>query len=136
MLCYQMTLCYDKLRHAIVDVRQARDQADEANAAKSIFLANVSHELRTPLNAIIGYSEMLHDELEDGHDVDRPQFQQDLDRIIMSGRQLLGLIDDILDLSKIETGKMTLSCNTFEPGTVLTQVCDNLATIEVQPPRW
>ena len=96
----------DKLRNAIYDVRRARDSADEANAAKSMFLANVSHELRTPLNAIIGYSEMLHDELGDTGELNRPQFQQDLGTIISSGQQLLTLIDDILDLSKIETGKM------------------------------
>ena len=119
----------DKLRNAIYDVQRAKDVADEANAAKSIFLANVSHELRTPLNAIIGYSEMLHDELDDRRDVDRPQFQRDLDRIIQSGRQLLSLINDILDLSKIETGKMSLHCESFKPGEILTQVCDSLAPL-------
>ena len=119
----------DKLRHAIVDVRQARDQADEANAAKSIFLANVSHELRTPLNAIIGYSEMLQDELDDPEDVDRPQFRRDLNQIIKSGRQLLALINDILDLSKIETGKMSLHCETFSPAEILQQSCDAIAPL-------
>ena len=119
----------DKLRNAIYDVRRAKDSADEANAAKSIFLANVSHELRTPLNAIIGYSEMLHDELGDERDVDRNQFQQDLDKIIMSGRQLLALINDILDLSKIETGKMSLHCETFPPADILNQVCESLAPL-------
>ena len=119
----------DKLRNAIYDVRRAKDSADEANAAKSIFLANVSHELRTPLNAIIGYSEMLHDELGDERDVDRNQFQQDLDKIIMSGRQLLALINDILDLSKIETGKMSLHCETFPPAEILNQVCESLAPL-------
>ncbi len=119
----------DKLRNAIYDVQRAKDTADEANAAKSIFLANVSHELRTPLNAIIGYSEMLHDELDDRRDVDRPQFQRDLDKIIQSGRQLLSLINDILDLSKIETGKMSLHCESFKPGEILNQVCDSLAPL-------
>tara|TARA_R110002110_G_scaffold415560_1_gene650693 strand:+ start:28487 stop:30016 length:1530 start_codon:yes stop_codon:yes gene_type:complete len=119
----------DKLRNAIYDVRKARDVADEANAAKSIFLANVSHELRTPLNAIIGYSEMLHDELDDNRDVDRPQFQADLDKIVRSGRQLLTLINDILDLSKIETGKMSLHCETFDAADVIHQVCDTLAPL-------
>jgi signal transduction histidine kinase len=116
----------DKLRNAIYEVQQARDTADDANAAKSIFLANVSHELRTPLNAIIGYSEMLHDELDDEQEVDRKQFQIDLDKIVLSGRQLLSLINDILDLSKIETGKMSLHCETFSPGEILISVCDSL----------
>ncbi|MEP5763090.1 MAG: ATP-binding protein [Halieaceae bacterium] len=98
----------DKLRNAIEEVRSAKEDADRANQAKSSFLANVSHELRTPLNAIIGYSEMLFDELEDKSEVDKPQFQSDLDKIIISGKQLLSLINDILDLSKIETGKMPL----------------------------
>ncbi|MEZ5571712.1 MAG: HAMP domain-containing sensor histidine kinase [Halioglobus sp.] len=119
----------DKLRNAIFDVRKARDAADEASAAKSIFLANVSHELRTPLNAIIGYSEMLHDELGDKKDIDRPQFRQDLGTIINSGRQLLTLIDDILDLSKIETGKMSLHCEDFNPTEIVKQTCEVLAPL-------
>ena len=69
--------------------------AEAANEAKSMFLANVSHELRTPLNAIIGYSEMLQDELSDGIEIDRDQFNHDLTTIIFSGRQLLALINDI-----------------------------------------
>ena len=119
----------EKLRNAMEDVSQARDAADEANAAKSLFLANVSHELRTPLNAIIGYSEMLHDELADQDEVDREQFRYDLDKIILSGRQLLTLINDILDLSKIETGKMELHCEEFPPGEILGQVCDALTPL-------
>jgi signal transduction histidine kinase len=119
----------DKLRNAIHDVHKARDIADEANAAKSIFLANVSHELRTPLNAIIGYSEMLHDELGDKAEIDRPQFQQDLDTIIKSGRQLLTLIDDILDLSKIETGKMSVHRESFSPTEILHESFEVLAPL-------
>ncbi len=119
----------DKLRNAIYDVQQAKEAADGANAAKSIFLANVSHELRTPLNAIIGYSEMLHDELDDKRDINRPQFQKDLGKIVLSGRQLLALINDILDLSKIETGKMSLHCETLNPGEILTQVCETLTPL-------
>jgi len=119
----------EKLQNAIDEARKAKDTANEANDAKSIFLANVSHELRTPLNAIIGYSEMLHDELGDKSELNRPQFQQDLDIIIKSGRQLLTLIDDILDLRKIETGKMPLHCETFNPTEILTQACDVLAPL-------
>lgn len=113
----------DKLRNAIEAVRQAKEHADEANQAKSNFLANVSHELRTPLNAIIGYGEMLFDELEDGTNIDRAQFQTDLDKITLSGKQLLALINDILDLSKIETGKMTVHPEEFDPAASLQEVC-------------
>ena len=116
----------DKLRNAIEEVRQAKEDADEANEAKSIFLANVSHELRTPLNAIIGYSEMLHDELDDEAQVERGQFQVDLDKIILSGKQLLSLINNILDLSKIETGKMTLHLERFDAGEALRQIADSM----------
>ncbi len=114
----------DKLRNASEAVRQAKEHADQANQAKSNFLANVSHELRTPLNAIIGYGEMLFDELEDGTAIDRPQFQTDLEKITLSGKQLLALINDILDLSKIETGKMTVHPEEFDPGASLQEVCE------------
>ncbi len=118
-----------KLQFAIDEVRAAQADADAANAAKSMFLANVSHELRTPLNAIIGYSEMLQDELGDPQDIDRDQFQHDLGTIIFSGRQLLTLINDILDLSKIETGKMQVSNEWFNPAALVFQVCEALSPL-------
>ncbi len=119
----------DKLRRAIDEEKEAKRSADDANAAKSRFLANVSHELRTPLNAIIGYSEMLHDELGDEHEIDRGQFSADLNKIVVSGRQLLGLINDILDLSKIETGKMRLAPEEFHPGDALAMAIDSLGPL-------
>jgi len=119
----------EQLRRAVGEEQEAKRAADDANAAKSRFLANVSHELRTPLNAIIGYSEMLHDELGDPREVDREQFRDDLDKIVLSGRQLLSLIDDILDLSKIETGKMTLNPEHFNPGEALRLVIDGLTPL-------
>ncbi len=83
---------------------------EDASGHKSAFLANMSHELRTPLNAIIGYSEMLQEEAED---LDANAFLPDLQRINGAGKHLLGLINDILDLSKIEAGKMDLFVETF-----------------------
>ncbi len=116
----------ERLRRAVHEVREAKDIADQANQAKSDFLANVSHELRTPLNAIIGYSEMLHDEVGDGAAVDRSQFQRDLGKIILSGKQLLALINHILDLSKIETGKMPIVPEEFDALDILQQVCQTM----------
>ena len=82
----------------------ARDAAEAANRAKSTFLANMSHELRTPLTAVIGYSEMLEEELQD---LDEPGLVRDLGKIESNARHLLSLINDVLDLSKIEANRMT-----------------------------
>jgi PAS domain S-box-containing protein len=88
---------------AEVAMEQARALAEHTNQVKSEFLANMSHELRTPLNAIIGYSELLQEDMEDaGHDYALP----DLKKIESAGKHLLGLINDILDLSKVEAGRM------------------------------
>jgi len=120
------------LQTAMADLDDARSDAEAANEAKSMFLANVSHELRTPLNAIIGYSEMLQDEVSDGVEIDRDQFNHDLTTIIFSGRQLLALINDILDLSKIETGKMSVSVEPFNAAGLVVQVCDALSPLLAQ----
>ena len=92
------------------EFQQANGLLVEASQHKSTFLANMSHELRTPLNAIIGYSEMLQEEAED---LDAETFLPDLRRINSAGKHLLGLINDILDLSKIEAGRMDLYLETF-----------------------
>jgi signal transduction histidine kinase/CheY-like chemotaxis protein len=97
----------------------SKDQAEQANRTKSAFLANMSHELRTPLNAIIGYSEMLQEEAEDEG---LESFVADLKKIHGAGKHLLSLINDVLDLSKIESGKMELYLEDFDLKTLIEDV--------------
>jgi signal transduction histidine kinase len=106
--------------------KEAQRAAEEANRAKSQFLANMSHELRTPLNAIIGYSEMLIDE---GEDLGVPQLAPDLNKIRNAGRDLLGLINDVLDLSKIEAGKMEILVEPFGLSDLLREVSSTIAPL-------
>ncbi len=92
-------------------LRLARDEAMEANLAKSTFLANMSHELRTPLSAIIGYSEMMAEEIADG--CEAQDLAADMGKVESNARHLLSLINDVLDLSKVESGKMDVYAETF-----------------------
>jgi signal transduction histidine kinase/CheY-like chemotaxis protein len=101
------------------ELERARAGAEAANEAKSRFLASMSHELRTPLNAIIGYSEML---IEDAAEEGQEHMVADLEKITGSGRHLLSLINDVLDLSKIEAGKMELYVERFDLGEMLDDV--------------
>ncbi|HIE01048.1 MAG TPA: response regulator [Thiotrichaceae bacterium] len=101
----------------------ARTIAEAANLSKSQFLANMSHELRTPLNAIIGYSEMLKEEAED---LGQDDFIPDLLRVHTAGKHLLGLINDVLDLSKIEAGKMDMHLETFNLATVFNEIVSTI----------
>lgn len=93
------------------DAQHAKKQAEEANKIKSEFLAKMSHELRTPLNAIIGITEMMAEDAEEFGDED---YKEPLGRVLRSGKHLLSLINDILDLSKIEAGKMELHPESFD----------------------
>jgi PAS domain S-box-containing protein len=105
--------------HDVTELLRARMEAEAANTTKSQFLANMSHELRTPLNAIIGYSEMLVEEAQDSGD---DAYVPDLRKIHTSGKHLLGLINDILDLSKIESGRMELYLETFSVAALVEEV--------------
>jgi PAS domain S-box-containing protein len=112
----------EELRRRQRDLEALTDEAQSANRAKRQFLANMSHELRTPMNAIIGYSEMLTDEAED---LGLPQLIPDLGKIRLAGKQLLALINDILDLSKIEAGKVELHFHDFD----IKEMVDEVSTI-------
>lgn len=108
------------LRLAGRQVCAARDAAEAASRAKSRFLSNMSHELRTPLNAIIGYSEML---IEDFDATPRRQMMEDLGKIRTAGKHLLGLINELLDMSKIEAGRMTVQAERVDVEGLVSEVC-------------
>lgn len=120
------------------ELELARDAAEAASQAKSMFLANMSHELRTPLNAILGYTELIQEDMQDQQ---VEGFEADLTKIHAEGLHLLELISDILDLSKIEAGKMELLFERFEVsslleelvGTVQPQMKKNANALELKP---
>ena len=101
----------DALQTLTDELTLARDQAFAASHAKSSFLANISHELRTPLNAVIGYSELLMEEAEEKGELSQAS---DLNKIRTAGKHLLTLINDMLDICKIEAGKMELLLEVFD----------------------
>lgn len=122
-------------------LESAKTAAEKANRSKSAFLANMSHELRTPLNAIIGYSEMLHEDAESaGHSA----MTDDLEKVLSSARHLLGLISDILDLSKIEAGQMKVFLDIVSSEDILREILPtagilarkNGNSFQVEAPVW
>jgi two-component system sensor kinase len=113
----------EQLEQILEEVKAARAEAEDANATKSVFLANMSHELRTPLNAIIGYSEIL---MEEAEELEPTDFIPDLEKIYRSGKLLLALINDLLDLSKIEAGKMDLYLESFSLQTFTEEITSTI----------
>ncbi|WP_146108781.1 sensor histidine kinase [Chromatium okenii] len=103
------------------ELETAKAAAEAANQAKSAFLSNMSHEIRTPMNAVVGYAHLLR------RDPLTPRQQDQLDKLAASARHLLQIINDILDLSKIEASKMTLEMQDFELTRVIDHVCQLLA---------
>ena len=113
-------------KRAEEELLEAKRGAEIANRAKSQFLANMSHELRTPLNAIIGYTEMLQEQAED---LEIGGLGSDLDKIHNAGNHLLSLINDILDLSKIEAGKMDLYLESFDAADMVREVASTILAL-------
>jgi signal transduction histidine kinase len=112
-----------ELSKANQQLQEAQQAAEAASLTKSQFLANMSHELRTPLNAIIGYSEMLQEALEE---LGEAEYVSDLQKILSAGKQLLGLISNLLDISKIEAGKMSLFYETFNLLSLVNEVVNTV----------
>jgi signal transduction histidine kinase/CheY-like chemotaxis protein len=105
-----------ELRHTLDELKRSKEAAEAANRAKSVFLANMSHELRTPLNAILGFSQLMIRTSEsrgDGGSELSPDQQENLEVVMRSGEHLLGLINDVLEMSKIEAGRATLNEHNF-----------------------
>ncbi|WP_334380602.1 MULTISPECIES: sensor histidine kinase [unclassified Bradyrhizobium] len=115
----------ERHRETAVRLREAKDRADEANRAKSIFLAKMSHELRTPLNAVIGFSEILLEGVE--FEGKNSRKKPDLERINSAGKHLLSLVTDVLDLSKIESNHVELKIEQFDLNDMVREV---VATVQ------
>lgn len=132
----QLSDAVDKLHDEVADRRAAEEDALEASRAKSAFLANMSHELRTPLNAVIGYSELIGEDLDVGEKdlsmLPLQSIRNDIGKVHKAAKHLLVLINDILDLSKVEAGKMDLHLEHFDLGDLLEEVVDTVRPLAHQ----
>lgn len=115
----------DIVAERTAEVTRAKDEAVNANQAKSIFLANMSHELRTPLNAILGYAEIMREDYAGTGD----DINDDLNKIYVAGTHLLSIIDDILDISKIESGKMELYFEKVHVPEIINEVINSTSAL-------
>jgi signal transduction histidine kinase len=109
-------------RKAFRDLLSARAEAERANQAKSVFLANMTHELRTPLTSVLGYAELVTEELLDEGRAPDAQILRDMGHVEAAGRHLLSMISDVLDLSKVEAGRLELDRETFALGGLLEEL--------------
>ena len=116
------------LRDALQEAKELQQKADQANQAKSAFLANMSHEFRTPMNTIIGYSEMIIEDIGDDDELPAGQITPDVENILVAGKHLLALLNDVLDLSKIESGKMSLFLEEFNYLEIVNEVITTITT--------
>ncbi|HEY9646003.1 MAG TPA: response regulator, partial [Chroococcidiopsis sp.] len=117
--CLERKHLRDQEQSYLRQLQIEKHSAETANRAKSVFLANMSHELRTPLNAIIGYSDMLHEDFDaDG----QQRYLPDIDKIRMAGNRLLLLINDLLDISKLEAGQVSLYLEQFDVQSLVAEV--------------
>ncbi len=132
----QLTETNERLQREVEERRVAEERALEASRAKSAFLANMSHELRTPLNAVIGYTELIQEDLslgdEDLEALPLQSIQSDLAKVHRAAKHLLALINDILDLSKVEAGKMDLHVDEFDLAELIDEVVDTVRPLVAQ----